>query len=115
METFTKAQRAPSAPPEMRKTLPSARWREQDSFCGDPLEDGHVISAEHWRAWEQKTRVRGKAHARRITVVASAALLFLWLTGVVTGFKLRGSIHILLFIAVVVLVVHVVQSRRSIL
>lgn len=107
METFTKA--------EIRGTLPKARWRDHDSFCADSSEDRHVIGPEHWRAWEEKSRLRGRAHARKITVMASAALLFLWVTGVVTGFTLRGSIHILLLIAVVWLAIHLVQSRRSIL
>jgi hypothetical protein len=78
-------------------------------------EDQHVISPERWRAWEEKTRLRSRANARKITVAASAALLVLWLAGMVTRYRLGGSIHILLLVAVAVLVIQVLWDRRSIL
>ncbi len=77
--------------------------------------EDQAISPELWRVWESKTRLRGKAHARKITVAASAALLVLWLAGMITRFWLGGSIHILLLLAVAVLVVQVLWERRSIL
>lgn len=73
------------------------------------------ISPQTWRIWEQKNRLRGKANARKITVAASAALLVLWLAGMITRYRLGGSIHILLFIAVAALVIQVLWDRRSIL
>lgn len=73
------------------------------------------ISPELWRVWEAKTRLRDKANARKITVAASAALLILWLAGMITRYRLGGSIHILLFAAVVALVIQVLWERRSIL
>jgi hypothetical protein len=42
-------------------------------------------------------------------------LLILWLLGLVTSYTLGGFIHIFLLIAVVVLVIQLVQGRRSIL
>jgi hypothetical protein len=42
-------------------------------------------------------------------------LLILWLLGLVTTYTLGGFIHILLLLAVVVLVIQLVQGRRSIL
>jgi hypothetical protein len=42
-------------------------------------------------------------------------LLVLWLLGLVTTYTLGGFIHILLLIAVVVLVIQLIQGRRSIL
>jgi hypothetical protein len=78
-------------------------------------EDRHAISPERWHAWEEKTRLRGKANARKITVAASAALLVLWLIGMITSYTLGGSIHILLLIAVAALVIHAVQSHRSLM
>jgi hypothetical protein len=42
-------------------------------------------------------------------------LLILWLLGLVTSFTLGGMIHILLVAAVVVLVIQLIQGRRSIL
>ena len=78
-------------------------------------EDRQVISPALWRVWEQKNRLRSKAHARRITVAASAALLVLWLAGMITRYRLGGSIHILLLIAVAALVIQVLWDRRSIL
>jgi hypothetical protein len=77
--------------------------------------DDQQISPQLWRVWEQKTRLRGKAHARKVTVAASAALLALWLAGMVTRYRLGGSIHILLLVAVAVLVIQVLWARRSIL
>jgi hypothetical protein len=78
-------------------------------------EDQPVISPEQWRVWEEKTRLRGKAYARKITVAASAALLILWLAGMITSYRLGGSIHILLLIAIVALAIQVIRGRRSIL
>jgi len=77
--------------------------------------DQSPISPELWRVWEQKDRLRGKAHARKIALAASAALLVLWLAGMITRNRLGGSIYILLFVAVAVLVVQVLWDRRSIL
>ena len=42
-------------------------------------------------------------------------LLVLWLLGLVTSYTLGGFIHILLVIAVVVLVIQLLQGRRSVL
>ena len=41
-------------------------------------------------------------------------LLILWLLGVVSSYTLGGYIHILLVIAVVVLLIRLIQGRRSI-
>jgi len=107
METFSKTQRALAA-------LPNGRWGGHDPFCADSSEDQQVISPERWRAWEEKTRLRGKANARKITVAASAALLALWLVCMITSYTLGGSVHILLIVAVAALVIHALHSRRSI-
>jgi hypothetical protein len=42
-------------------------------------------------------------------------LLILWLLGLVTSYTLGGFIHIFLVIALVVLVIQLIQGRRSIL
>lgn len=42
-------------------------------------------------------------------------LLVLWLLGLVTSYTLGGFIHILLILALVVLVIQLLQGRRSIL
>jgi hypothetical protein len=42
-------------------------------------------------------------------------LLVLWLLGLVTSYTLGGFVHILLLLAVVVLVIQLVQGRRSVL
>ena len=42
-----------------------------------------------------------------------AILLVLWLLGLVTSYTLGGVIHVLLVIAVVVLVVNLIQGRRT--
>jgi len=39
-------------------------------------------------------------------------LLVLWVLGLATSYTLGGFIHILLFLAVVVLVINLVQGRR---
>ena len=41
-------------------------------------------------------------------------LLVLWLLGLVTSYTLGGFVHILLVFAVVVLVIQLLQGRRSI-
>ena len=40
-------------------------------------------------------------------------LLVLWLLGLVSSYTLGGFIHILLIIAVVVLVIQLIQGRRT--
>ena len=42
-------------------------------------------------------------------------LLVLWMLGLVTSYTLGGFVHILLLLAVVVLVIQLIQGRRSIL
>jgi hypothetical protein len=41
-------------------------------------------------------------------------LLVLWALGLVSGYALGGFIHILLVLAVVVLIINLVQGRRSV-
>ena len=102
METFTRAQGKLSASSELTGTLPTGQW-EIDPFRASSSEDQHVISAELWRAWEEKSRLRGRVNTRKIIVGASAGLLALWLAGMITGYTWGGSIHILLLIAMVAL------------
>ncbi|MBA2585111.1 MAG: lmo0937 family membrane protein [Chthoniobacterales bacterium] len=40
-------------------------------------------------------------------------LLVLWLLGLVSSYTMGGFIHILLVIAVVILIINLVQGRRS--
>ncbi len=40
-------------------------------------------------------------------------LLVLWLLGLVTSYTLGGFIHILLVIAVVILIINLIQGRRT--
>jgi Family of unknown function (DUF5670) len=42
-------------------------------------------------------------------------LLILWLLGLVTSYTLGGFIHIFLVIALVILVIQLLQGRRSVL
>jgi hypothetical protein len=41
-------------------------------------------------------------------------LLILWLLGLVSGYTLSGFIHILLVIAVVILIINLIQGRRTV-
>ncbi|MDA8413036.1 MAG: lmo0937 family membrane protein [Desulfobacteraceae bacterium] len=41
-------------------------------------------------------------------------LIVLWLLGVVTSYTMGGLIHILLVIAVIVVLINVIQGRRSV-
>ena len=40
-------------------------------------------------------------------------LLVLWLLGIVSSYTLGGFIHILLVIAIIIVIVNLVQGRRS--
>lgn len=102
METSTRSQGKLSASPELTGTLPAGQWGI-DPFRASSSEDQHVISAELWRAWEEKSRLRGRVNTRKIIVGASAGLLALWLAGMITSYTWGGSIHILLLIAMVAL------------
>lgn len=42
-------------------------------------------------------------------------LLVLWALGLATSYTMSGLIHILLIVAIVVVLIHVIQGRRSIL
>jgi hypothetical protein len=44
----------------------------------------------------------------------AAILLILWLLGLVSGYTLGYAIHILLVIAIVVVVIGLLQGRRSV-
>jgi hypothetical protein len=41
-------------------------------------------------------------------------LLVLWLLGVVSSYTLGGFIHLLLFLAVVVLLIRIIEGRRPV-
>jgi hypothetical protein len=41
-------------------------------------------------------------------------LIVLWLLGMVTSYTMGGLIHILLVIAVIVVLINVIQGRRSV-
>ncbi len=41
-------------------------------------------------------------------------LLVLWLLGIVTSYTMGGFIHILLVVAVVILIINLIQGRRTI-
>ncbi|MDD4933340.1 MAG: lmo0937 family membrane protein [Methylacidiphilaceae bacterium] len=43
----------------------------------------------------------------------AAILIVLWLLGLVTSYTMGGLIHVLLVIAVVVILINFIQSRRS--
>jgi hypothetical protein len=43
----------------------------------------------------------------------AAILLIMWLLGLVSSYTMGGFIHILLVIAVIVLLVNFIQSRRA--
>ena len=103
METSTRVQGELSASPELTGTLPTGR-RGVDPFRASSSEYQHVISAELWRAWEEKSRLRSRVNTRKIIVGASAGLFALWLAGMVTSYTWGGSIHILLLIAIAALV-----------
>ncbi len=40
-------------------------------------------------------------------------LLVLWLLGVVTSYTMGGFIHILLVLAIVTILIHVIQGRKT--
>jgi len=40
-------------------------------------------------------------------------LLVLWLLGLISGYTMGGVIHVLLVIAIVVVVIQMIQGRRS--
>ncbi len=41
-------------------------------------------------------------------------LLVLWAVGLVTSYTMGGFIHVLLFIAIVVVLINVIQGRRAV-
>jgi len=52
-----------------------------------------------------------KAHTMLRTLIG--LLIILWLVGLATSYTLGGAIHVLLVIAIVILVVELLGSRRS--
>jgi fatty acid desaturase len=57
------------------------------------------------------TRDTGKEATMLWTIFV--ILLILWLLGLISGYTIGGFIHILLVIAIVVVVIQVIQGRRS--
>jgi len=45
--------------------------------------------------------------------IIAVVLILLWLLGLVSSYTMGGFIHVLLVIAVVVLLVRIIQGRRS--
>jgi hypothetical protein len=41
-------------------------------------------------------------------------LIILWLLGLISGYTMGGVIHVLLVIAIVVVLIQVIQGRRSV-
>jgi Flp pilus assembly protein TadB len=94
-----KASNLPSL--EIRPKRPDfcARFREQE------------VSAKLARL----NRVTTKGDLNTMLWTIFVIFLILWLLGVVTSYTLGGLVHILLVVALVVLVLQLLQGRRSIL
>jgi len=59
----------------------------------------------------QQDRVTRKEDLMLWTIVV--VLLILWVLGLVSSYTMGGLIHILLVIAIIVILVNVIQGRRS--
>ena len=60
---------------------------------------------------ENQTDRGGKELKMLWTIVV--VLLILWALGLVTSYTMGGFVHILLVVAVIILVVNLIQGRRS--
>jgi len=79
--------------------------RSEDEFLG--AVPNQEILGETQEYWFNRL-------GKRIRMLGTlfAALLVLWLLGMVTSYTMGGFIHILLVLAIVVLVIRIVQGRR---
>ena len=55
-----------------------------------------------------------EAGGRKVLWTIFVILIVLWLLGLVTSYTLGGFIHVLLVIAVVILIINLIQGRRSV-
>ena len=97
----------------MRPEPPSGTYRKgarvaQDDQRRVPLDTAH--DAAHGRSGTQVAE-------GGMTVLWTIAVLLavLWLVGVVSAYTLSGFIHILLFLAIAIVLIRVIQGRRPIL
>jgi hypothetical protein len=62
-------------------------------------------------AWDKPVRPGPKEDVMLWTIVV--ILLILWLLGLVSSYTLGGFIHLLLVLAVIIIVINLVQGRRT--
>jgi hypothetical protein len=44
----------------------------------------------------------------------AVVLIVLWLLGLVTSYTMRGFVHVLLVVAVIMILVNIIQGRRTV-
>jgi Family of unknown function (DUF5670) len=70
-----------------------------------------VKGGRHARAAIEQVQEEGAT----MLVTIAVLLALLWLLGLVSSYTLGGFIHILLFLAVAIVLIRVIQGRRPIL
>jgi hypothetical protein len=58
--------------------------------------------------------LRWRGRRKKMLWTIFVILIVLWLLGLVTSYTMGGFIHILLVIAVVILIINLIQGRRSV-
>ncbi len=61
------------------------------------------------------TRVGGDCRGGDMLWTIVAILAVLWLLGMVSSYTMGGLVHVLLVLAIIVVLVNVIQGRRSVL
>lgn len=81
------------------------------------LENGLVLDdVSASRRWKLRQRQNGKPDKEKVhsmLYTVAVVLLVLWLLGLVTSYTMGGFIHILLVVAVIMVLLNVINGRRS--
>jgi hypothetical protein len=59
-------------------------------------------------------RVGGNCRGGKMLWTICVILLVMWLLGMVTSYTMGGFLHILLFLAIAVVLINVIQGRRAV-
>jgi hypothetical protein len=67
--------------------------------------------------WHERAgllRFQNKLKGKHMLYTIAVVLLVLWLLGLVSGYALGGLIHLVLVVAVVMVLLRLIQGRRSV-
>ena len=79
----------------------------------------YLTSAHHFASWPRSAKNQSDAKIQEneeeimdLLWTLAVILLILWILGLVTSYTLGGFVHLLLVVAIIVVLLRVIQSRK---